>query len=243
METKKKKILWLELAGFMVTLVAGTVMHFGLELTGFARSWAWLFPVNESPWEHLKLSFYPVVFWGLIQYAILRCSTTLRPSAPGGVRNVWLARLLGAYVAIMTTVVSWSLQYWLTGRSILAIDIAMMYGGLLASALLCWRLLTGPTLRHPRRLSQCGFAGLALLLFCFCLFSYRVPRARLWMDRPCQSFGIIERHMLFNRHLSTQCPDPAAVPCLPGFCGFVPLALVGGMLVVCLTAGRNRKHG
>ena len=77
MDTKKKKILWLELAGFMFTLVAGTVMHFGLELTGFARSWAWLFPVNESPWEHLKLSFYPIVFWGLILYAILRLQQDL----------------------------------------------------------------------------------------------------------------------------------------------------------------------
>ena len=35
MDAKKKKILWLELAGFMFTLVAGTVMHFGLELSGF----------------------------------------------------------------------------------------------------------------------------------------------------------------------------------------------------------------
>ena len=43
------------------------------------------------------------------------CNRTLSPSAPGGVRNVWFARLLGAYVAIMTTVVSWSLQHWLMG--------------------------------------------------------------------------------------------------------------------------------
>lgn len=242
MDAKKKKILWLELTGFMVTLLVGTAMHFGLELTDFDRRWAWLFPVNESPWEHLKLSFYPVVFWGLLLYAILRRNRTLSPSAPDGVRNVWFARLLGAYVAIMTTVVSWSLQHWLMGRSMLAVDIALLYAGLLASALLCWRLLTGPTLRYPRRLGQCGLAGLALLLFCFCLFSYCVPGSRLWMDRPCQSFGIIERHVLFNRQLPTQCPDPATVACLPGFWGFVPLALVGGMLVVCLAPGRNRKE-
>ena len=241
MDAKKKKILWLELAGFMFTLVAGTVMHFGLELTGFARSWAWLFPVNESPWEHLKLSFYPIVFWGLIMYAILQRSAHLRPSAPDGVRNFWFARLLGAYVAIMTTVVSWSLQHRLMGISILAVDIAMMYAGLLASALLCWRLLIGAPLRRPRLVSRCTAAGLALLLFCFCLFSYRVPGSRLWMDRPCQSFGIIEYHILFNRHLPPTYSDPATVPTLPGPVGFVPLVLVGGMLVVCLTAGNNKK--
>jgi len=241
METKKKKILWLELAGFVFALFAGTIMHFGLELAGFARALAWLFPVNESPWEHLKLSFYPVVLWGLIMYVILQRSAHLRPSAPGGVRNVWFARLLGAYVAIMTTVVSWSLQHWLMGISILAVDIAMMYAGLLASALLCWRLLIGAPLRRPQLVGRCTAAGLALLLLCFCLFSYRVPGSRLWMDRACQSFGIIERHILFNRHLTTQCPDPATVPSLPGFCGFVPLVLVGGMLVVCLTAGNNKK--
>ena len=89
----------------------------------------------------------------------------------------------------------------------------MMYAGLLASALLCWRLLIGAPLRHPRLVGRCTAAGLALLLFCFCLFSYRVPGSRLWMDRPCQSFGIIERHILFNRHLTTQCPTRQ--PCRP----------------------------
>ena len=72
MNTKKKRVLWLELTGFMFTLIAGTAMHFGFELTGFDHRWAWLFPVNESPWEHLKLSFYPIIFWGLILYAILQ---------------------------------------------------------------------------------------------------------------------------------------------------------------------------
>lgn len=243
MRTKNKKILWLELTGFIVTLLVGTAMHFGLELTGFDHRWAWLFPVNESPWEHLKLSFYPIVFWSLILYAVLSRSTTLRPSAPAGVRNFWFARLLGAYVAILFTVVSWSLQHRLMGRSILAIDIAMMYAGLLASALLCWRLLTGQPLRHPRLVSRCTVAGLACLLAGFSLFSYRVPTALLWKDRPCQSYGIIEYHILFNRHLSAHYSDPATVASLPGLCGFVPLVLVGALLVVCLAAGRRGKPG
>ena len=242
MGTQKKKILWLELAGFVLTVVVGTAMHFGLELSGFGHRWAWLFPTNESPWEHLKLSFYPVVFWSLILYAILRRRRALQPSAPGsGTNNFWFARLLGAYVAIMITVVSWSLQHQLMGRSILAVDISMMYVGLLASALLCWRLLIAPPLRHPRGLSRCGITGLTIFLTSFMLFSYCVPISLLWMDRPNQCFGIIECHLLFNRHLPTHCLDPTTIPSLPGPFGFVPLVLVGSLLVVCFIAGRHRK--
>lgn len=237
MRTKKGILLQIELAGFFFTVVAGTAMHFGFELSGFSRAFAWLFPVNESPWEHLKLSFYPVVFWGLIVYAIVQRSARLRPSAPGGVRNFWFARLLGAYVAVMTTVVSWSLQYLLMGRSILAVDIGMLYAGLLASALLCWRFLCGAPRGNPRRTGRYGLAGLAVLLISFALFSYAVPRSRLWLDRPRQFYGIIEAHLLFDRHLGAQCyPAPA----LPGFAGFVPLVIVGLLLGACFVSGRRK---
>jgi len=237
MEAKKKTLLWLELAGFVFTVVVGTIMHFGFELSGFSRTLAWLFPVNESPWEHLKLSFYPVVFWGLVMYAIIRRSPTLRPSAHGGVRNVWFARLLGAYVAVMTTVVSWSLQYWLMGRSVLAIDIGMMYAGLLAAALLCRLLLAAQQIGDARLLERCAVAGFALLLAAFVVFSYRVPASRLWLDRPYQAYGIIEGHLLFDRHLPSQVQH---APTMPVFAGFAPLVIVGVLLAACFVYGRRR---
>jgi hypothetical protein len=73
----------------------------------------------------------------------------------------------------------------------------------------------------------------------FMLFSYRVPISLLWLDGPCQAFGIIEYHILLNRQLPTHCPDPAIVATLPGVCGYVPLVLVGCLLAVCLAAGRR----
>ena len=167
----------------------------------------------------------------------------LRPADPGSVRTFWFVRLLGAYVATMTTVASWSLQHRLIGRSFLPIDIAMMYAGLLASALLCWRLTTRPPLRNPRFLGRCTVAGLACMLAGFILFSYRVPIALLWLDGRKHCFGMIEYHILLNRQLPTHCPDPATVASLPGVCGYVPLVLVGCLLVVCLIAGNRGKPG
>jgi hypothetical protein len=138
----------------------------------------------------------------------------------------------------MTTVVSWSLQYWIMGRSILALDIGMLYAGLLASALLCRHLLAGAPLGKPRLFERCAVAGLAVLLAGFVVFSYFVPVSRLWLDRPRQSYGIIEAHMLFDRHLGAQCyPAPA----LPGFVGFVPLVLTGVLLAACFIAGRRQR--
>ncbi len=64
----KQNIPYWQVAGFIFTSVLGTFLHFLFELTG-GRVFAVLFSaVNESIWEHMKLIFYPMVLFALIEY-------------------------------------------------------------------------------------------------------------------------------------------------------------------------------
>ena len=99
MELKRKRILKWELMGFLFTVFFGTIYHFFYEIIGFMYTLAWLFPVNESPWEHLKLFFYPMFFWTMIQYAFSTRYKYLSPSGSDGVNNYWFARLVGFSIA------------------------------------------------------------------------------------------------------------------------------------------------
>ena len=64
-----KRILAFCISGGIFTLIAGTLGHFVYEWSGGAVWTAWLFPVNESVWEHLKLLILPaVVFFALGAY-------------------------------------------------------------------------------------------------------------------------------------------------------------------------------
>ena len=74
-EIMKRSIgLW-QLFGFAVTSLGGTLLHFLYEWSGNA---VWIAPfsgVNESTWEHMKLLFWPMFIYAVIQSFFFRAKT------------------------------------------------------------------------------------------------------------------------------------------------------------------------
>ena len=60
---KMKKTLW---CGMIAVMVLGTLWHFGYEVLGETRIAGYIFPVNESTWEHMKLAFYPMLLFHFV---------------------------------------------------------------------------------------------------------------------------------------------------------------------------------
>ena len=68
---KKPIGLW-QLMGFAVTALGGTLLHFLYDWFG-ENKWIALFSgVNESTWEHMKLLFWPMVVYAIIQSFFFR---------------------------------------------------------------------------------------------------------------------------------------------------------------------------
>ena len=63
----KKLINW-QIAGFVFTVITGTFFHFLFDLTNGSRVAALISPVNESIWEHIKLLFFPMFVYALLEY-------------------------------------------------------------------------------------------------------------------------------------------------------------------------------
>ncbi|MFW9925126.1 MAG: DUF6512 family protein [Candidatus Thorarchaeota archaeon] len=68
--TKKKLIIW-EVIGWVVIFGFGSLFHFWYEWLPW-KPYGWFFAINESMWEHSKLSFWPALIFYLIQYFVLR---------------------------------------------------------------------------------------------------------------------------------------------------------------------------
>lgn len=66
----KKAIPYWQMAGFLFTAVVGTLLHFLFDWTGGSVVAALFSAVNESIWEHLKLLFYPMVIFAVIEYLV-----------------------------------------------------------------------------------------------------------------------------------------------------------------------------
>lgn len=56
------------LLAFIIIGIVGTLWHFVYEWSGDNLIIGAIAPVNESVWEHLKLLFFPAVFYFIIEY-------------------------------------------------------------------------------------------------------------------------------------------------------------------------------
>ena len=81
----KRSIPRWQLAGFLFTGVLGTFLHFLFDLTGQNVVAGLFSAVNESIWEHMKLLFYPMLLFALVEYAVWGKDSS----------RFWCAKLLG----------------------------------------------------------------------------------------------------------------------------------------------------
>lgn len=65
----KNRIIWLEIIGLVFSVVFSFVFHFMYE---WINTLGWLFPVNESVWEHIKILFMPYLIYSIIEFFILK---------------------------------------------------------------------------------------------------------------------------------------------------------------------------
>lgn len=66
----KKSVGFWQMIGFIFTAILGTILHFVFDWTGGNVIAALFSAVNESIWEHMKLLYYPMFVFALIQYRI-----------------------------------------------------------------------------------------------------------------------------------------------------------------------------
>ena len=67
---KRNLLLW-QFGGLTFATALGTILHFVFDWTG----WAFVAPisaVNESTWEHMKILFFPMLIFALIQYPFFK---------------------------------------------------------------------------------------------------------------------------------------------------------------------------
>ena len=57
---------------FLFIGILGTVSHFVFEWANTSKIIGYFFPVNESPWEHLKLLFFPTILFSLIEFIFVK---------------------------------------------------------------------------------------------------------------------------------------------------------------------------
>lgn len=113
----KKFILRLTIIGTIFVIIIGTAWHFIYEWSGKNLVVGILASMNESVWEHLKLSTFPFLIFAMIEFYALKKNR----------KNFWVAKALESYLPIIFIPLVFYIYNFFTGHSILAVDIATFF--------------------------------------------------------------------------------------------------------------------
>lgn len=166
------------LAGIMATLLSGFLLHFLFSWTGQPKWIAWFAPVNESVWEHLKLGYWSVVLFSLVEY----------PRLKPHVNNYFLARFVGIALFEVTILVIFYGYTTFTGENIVTIDIASY----LVGAVVCQYVSHAMFRLEPTSgiLNQTGLVLFLVLGIVFAVTTWYPPHHPLFEDKNTQSYGL-----------------------------------------------------
>ena len=175
----RKHLFFWELAGFVFTGAAGTLLHFVYEWSGGSVLAAAFSAVNESTWEHMKLLFFPALVFSVVQV------WALGRTYPDLLEGRGLSVLAG--LALIPT-----LFYTYTGVlgfHVMWADIAVFFLAALGMCALEFRLLGRRRAALWRQVA--GLLLLWVLAFLFVYWTFRPPHLGLWRDPVTGGYGIL----------------------------------------------------
>ena len=171
----KNKGLW-QIMGFAVTSFLGTIFHFLYDWSGNS-AWASLFSaVNESTWEHMKLLFFPMLLFAIVQGFFFK-----------DFEGFWCVKAKGILLGIILIPVIFYTYNGAFGKSPDWLNISIFFISALIVYYYEWRQLKKESDCKHKRLSVLILVILAAL---FILFTFFAPSVNLFKDPITQTYGI-----------------------------------------------------
>ena len=177
----RKRLFFWELAGFLFTGLAGTLLHFVYDWSGDSLWTAAFSAVNESTWEHMKLLFFPLFFFSVIQVCALGRNY---PNFPA-------VRAVSTLVGLALIPILYYTYTGILGRHLTWADILVLFLADLGAFWLDFCLLRRGRLSEPWQ-QVTGLVVLWALAFCFVWCTFRPPHIALFRDPVTRFYGIPE---------------------------------------------------
>ncbi len=176
---RNRRILILEIIGTLFIIFLGTALHFTFASSGNNPVVGVFSAVNESVWEHLKLPFWPSIFWLLF---------LIRPTR-NRISNFFLAKAVGIILMlVIIPLVFYS--YTAFTKEILAIDIATFIIMVIVGQIVTNRLYKLEKRPRSRLTETVAITIIALLVILFIIFTFYPPHLSIFMDPETGHYGI-----------------------------------------------------
>lgn len=168
--------LW-QLMGFAVTSLGGTILHFLYDWLGGAL---WVAPfsgVNESTWEHMKLLFWPMLAFAVVQSFFFRDR-----------EDFWCVKLRGILLGMVLIPVIFYTYNGAVGRSPDWLNIAIFF--VVAAAVYLYEARLFEDGRVKCGSPKWAVVVLGALAALFVVFTFWTPEIGLFRDPLTGTYGI-----------------------------------------------------
>ena len=173
-----KRTVWLwELMGFALTSLGGTLFHFLYEWCGGA---VWIAPfsgVNESTWEHIKLLFFPMLLYAVVESFFFK-----------SYKSFWCVKLRGMLIGMALIPILFYTYNGVIGKSPDWVNIAIFFVSAAAVYVYETKALNEGKVR-------CNSARVPIIILCviailFAVFTFRTPEIGIFKDPLTGTYGI-----------------------------------------------------
>ncbi len=173
---KRSINLW-QLMGFAVAALGGTLLHFLYDWLGEA---VWIAPfsgVNESTWEHMKLLFWPMFIFAIVQSFFFKEREAF-----------WCVKLKGTLLGLVLIPVLFYTYNGVIGKSPDWLNIVIFFISAATAFIYEARQFNDET-------ATCKSPKLAIALLCviaalFVVFTFAAPEIGIFKDPLTGTFGI-----------------------------------------------------
>jgi Family of unknown function (DUF6512) len=174
-----RKLLYWEIGSFVFIGLVGAALHFTFEFSNFSNMVvAYFSAVNESTWEHLKMVFFPGIFFALVEYTYVR----------DVVRNYLIAKTASVFIMPLVITLGWYAYTPFTGRSIYKLDLVLFYLAVTIGQIVSYKILTAPQMSE--RTNKFASVSLVLMFVAFSTFTFFPPKIFLFEHFDLKDTGL-----------------------------------------------------
>lgn len=173
----KRSIKAWSLLGFAVTSLLGTLLHFVYDWTGESIFAAPISAVNESTWEHMKLLFFPMFVFSLIESRFFTEH-----------KNFWCVKLRSTLLGLSLIPIIFYTYNGVIGKSPDFVNISIFFIAAAASYIYEVRLFKKNNIicKNPKY----SFFALIFIGALFVTFTFLTPTLAIFRDPITMLFGI-----------------------------------------------------
>ncbi len=163
--------------GFLAVSIGGVILHFLYDWTNGSLLIAPFSGVNESTWEHMKLLYFPLLIFALIEYPILHKR-----------KDFWCVKLIGTALGLIAIPILFYLYNGAFGKSPDWLNICIFF--ISAAITFIFEFLL---FKNKKIACQKPYFAFLILLFIgglFIAFTFSPPEIPMFRDPLSGTFGI-----------------------------------------------------